>query len=153
MAATAGGEYAPAVGTARTDAPLPDDPRVVRPLPWVPHSWSSDAPSGIFPRIVIGASIFLLTLRGCAVRRRWRSVAAWLVVFLLATVAATVLFPRDDAQYMDPMEHYTWSGWYRGFYFGMFVAGGLVVQWFMVVFVWRLMHGSVGRLWARVRGA
>jgi hypothetical protein len=78
--------------------------------------------------------------------------AAWLAVFFVATVAATILFLRDGAQSMDPMEHYAWSGWYQVSYFGMFIAGGLIVQWFMVVFFWRLVRGGVGRMWARVRG-
>ena len=147
LATTADGEYAPAVGTPCKDALAADDPRLVRPLPWVGHpSINSFAPW-------IGCIIYLLPLLVCTVRRRWRSVAAWLVVFLVATVVIAVVFLWDDAQYVDPLEHYGVSGWYQVMYYGMIAAGAIVVPWFIVRLVWLLGRRGVRRILARTRAA
>ncbi|MGA2257462.1 MAG: PQQ-binding-like beta-propeller repeat protein, partial [Thermoguttaceae bacterium] len=161
-ATTADGDYAPAAGTPRTAVPLPDDPRIVRPMPWVDlMAGTYDAPVRLFPRIMTGiiggsifVSIFVLTLLVCAVQRRWRSLAAWLAVFLMSTVAIAIFLLTVAASWvgpMDPMEHYTLSGWYQVAYYGVSIAGALVPLWFIVLLVWRMLRWTAGRILARTR--
>ncbi len=164
LATTAGGEYAPAVGAPRTDRPLPDDPRIVRPLPWVlAHQvlvesdslhWMNPEPQLIALAVLrVSGWLFLLTLLVGAVRRRWRSVAAWLAVFLVATALIAILSLWGDARAMGPMEHYSLSSWYQVGYFGISAAGALLVLWFIVRLLWRLGRWCVGRILARARAA
>ena len=164
LATTAGGEYAPAVGAPRTDRPLPDDPRIVRPLPWVlAHQvlvesdslhWMNPEPQLIALAVLrVSGWLFLLTLLVGAVRRRWRSVAAWLAVFLVATALIAILSLWGDARAMGPMEHYSLSSWYQVGYFGISAAGVLLVLWFIVRLLWRLGCWCVGRILARARAA
>ena len=156
LATTADGDYAPAVGTPLTDARLPDDPRIVRPLPWVDLMSAAvgvPAERFVFSAMMIAGSVYLLPLLVCAVRRRWRSVAVWLAVFLVTTVAIAIVFVWIDARAMDPMEHYSLRGWYQVIYFGMDAAGVLVALWFSIRLVWRLVRWGVGRIWAGARTA
>jgi hypothetical protein len=154
LAATAGGEYAPAVGKPQISEPLPDDPRIVRPLPWVDQMSAAVDGLGwkvVFPPMMIAGSIYLLPLLVCAVRRRWRGVAVWLAALLVITVGIAILSLWIDAREMDAMEHYSWSGWYQVEYFGVSAAGVLVVLWFIVRLVWRLMRWGAGRIVAMAR--
>ena len=70
-----------------------------------------------------------------------------------ATVVIAVVFLWDDAQYVDPLEHYGVSGWYQVMYYGMNAAGAIVVPWFIVRLVWLLGRRGVHRILARTRAA
>jgi serine/threonine protein kinase len=145
LATMASGEYAAAVGVPLADAPLPDDPRIVRSLPWVTQvSADRYGPGGThFPPMWIATWVFLASLLMDVVRRRWRSLAVWLGVFLLASMAVTIVMLWNDAGAMDPMESYTRSGWYQVAYFGMPVAGALVALRLIVRPAWRLVRGGI----------
>ncbi len=154
LATTADGEYLPAVGAACKDVPLPDDPRVVRRLPWIYETSAGDGPlgaPGVPSKPLLLAAIYLAALLVCAFRRRWWSVAAWLAVFPLAIIVIAVVLLWDDARFMDPMEHYSWSGWYQVALVGIAVAGAMVVPWLVVRQVWRAIRWGARRMTARPR--
>ena len=69
-----------------------------------------------------------------------RPSGAWLAVLLVITVAIVALSLWNDAREMDPMEHYSLRGCYQIVYVGMPAAGAIVVLWFIVRQVWRLVR-------------
>jgi hypothetical protein len=123
------GEYMLPEGQSRQYDPLPDDPRWVRPLPWVQprkYMWQEHSPylpgGGIL--VVLGFGVF---------SRRWR-VLVWLLGSLLVIsvfLAATGLYWTSGAerQPLLPEQRYSWSGWYQIGWYGAYYLGWLALAW------------------------
>jgi WD40 repeat protein len=114
---------------AALSQPPPEDPRLVRPLPWVrrptragfhilpsvrlamPITWVPTDPTFSAPQL-IAISLFLAGVGMALYKRRWRwlvfLVAFWLMASLFVAGHSLVI----DADWQDPDEHYSWKGWY-----------------------------------------
>jgi hypothetical protein len=137
------GRYLLPKGQPREYGELPEDPRWVRPLPWV-QPWSSIASQHLAAWLRCGAFVTLV-LYGF-VRRRWWLLVGFLVLFVLGTaLAAMVSFWPIYTVPLLPMQRYSSRGWYQLGLDGVFHAGLPS----LVLFVGGWLRKKVADRWPR----
>ena len=146
-------------GTLVGDGPLPEDPRVVRHLPWVEllarltAVADADQPRGNFDVpiaiMIVLSTVFVIQAAFLCYRRRWRRLKLLAVGLVLVTLAMGIVGMYNDSRGMNPIEYYSWSGWYWVAVFGIPLTGLLVLAWRLLVLLIRLVQRAVGRVFLR----
>jgi outer membrane protein assembly factor BamB len=148
-------------GTLVVDGPRPEDPRVVRPLPWVGMlvrfiaitDADANQPRANFDVPMTLMIVFSIVVAAQAAyflyRRRWRGLKVLAAGFMLVTLAIATDAMYVDSQGMNPIEHYSWSGWYLIAVFALPASGLLLVAWRLLVLAARLIRRAVRRVFAR----
>jgi hypothetical protein len=144
------GEYEPPAGAPRAYDPLPEDPRFIRPLPWM-----RELPGAIDDEALVPLSIAVVALAGIflswgylALKRSWRKLGVWLAGSILITLALAVPTLWYDASGMDPATRYSWEGWYWIWLAGVLIVSALVVLGLLLRAAYRLLRRGLRRLLA-----
>ena len=148
-------------GTLVVGGLQPEDPRIVRPLPWVEvllrlravANADMGEPRGnvYMPLTLMIAltAVFVIQAAYLCCMRRWRQFKVLAAGLVLVTLAMAVMGMYNDSRGMNPIEHYSWSGWYWIAVFGMPLTGLFVVALhFLERLVW-LIRRVVRRMSAQ----
>jgi hypothetical protein len=133
------GRYLLPEGHPREYGELPEDPRWVRPLPWV-ELWSSGR---IHLAWLPYSALVILVVYGIA-RRRWRLLAWFLATFVLSIPGGVAVSYFLDS-YVNPlrlmsMQRYSTKGWYQISLYGFYGTG-----WIALVFLAGFVLSWLGR--------
>jgi hypothetical protein len=76
--------------------------------------------------------VFAALLALWAVQRRWWRLGALVATFLLASLVLTTIGFWTDPRRQDPLQQYSWDGWYFILCIGAFAAGALALVLMLV---------------------
>jgi O-antigen/teichoic acid export membrane protein len=134
---------------------------VVRKLPWVDVLVRLEALADdvgdprddfSYPPLIVMISfsaVFAIQAAFLCYRRRWRQLKLLVVGLVLVTLTIAIVGVYNDSRGMNPIEHYSWSGWYWVVIFGTPLTGLLVLAWQLLRLIARLIRRTVRRLFAR----
>jgi outer membrane protein assembly factor BamB len=111
----------PLVGYQAVNSFIPG--RVPPGAPW----WTTGLAVAMLSVSGIPVVVFMISLTAAVFRRQWPRIAFLLfgAFFAAALIAAFMLWRDSLAKPL--IEHYDWMGWHRAIYFGVYLAGGLVI--------------------------
>ncbi|MCY3017972.1 MAG: protein kinase [Planctomycetota bacterium] len=142
---------------AMANGPLPEDPRVVRPLPW---HYTGEVLARLAvspfrlsaPGMMLSVMLLVVVLTQVIVwivRRRRRALIVLLAFYVVLTPVVALLVLREDSRMLTVLEHYSWSGWYWPSVIGLPGLGLLLLLWYLLRGVWWLLRRGVRRVFAR----
>jgi tRNA A-37 threonylcarbamoyl transferase component Bud32 len=102
-------------------------------------------PSLVLPMLlmpVLAAPLIIFTVRLAVAlfRKRWLRVMVWLVLSVLAALAAAAVWLALDRQSLGAGQHYSWEGWYLVWFAGAYVLGLLVLLLWLARGGYRLLR-------------